>query len=231
MKGFWKSGDPFIWLTGGALAVNLILVAGLVLLILVNGLGFFWPRALIRLELRDGGVVLGQVAEREAIPDPDGGPGAPVRHRLKINQGNRDLLGADFVWVDESAIVARRTPAEAVLIERTEWGNLIGVLKEVLAAGGVVASGPEASWEALRRRLPETLRTARRIRRIERREIGAINFRQEELRLRLRGLEMKGTGAGPEVGTIRAGMTVLETAYAGAVTRSVNLPDFEIPEE
>ena len=52
MKRFWKDGDPWIWLTGGALAACVILVAGLVLLILVNGLGFFWPEEVVRLRLR-----------------------------------------------------------------------------------------------------------------------------------------------------------------------------------
>jgi ABC-type phosphate transport system auxiliary subunit len=32
MNRFWKSGDPFVWLTGGALALSLIMVAGLVYL-------------------------------------------------------------------------------------------------------------------------------------------------------------------------------------------------------
>ena len=42
-KRLWSGGEPFIWLTGGALALSLLLVAGLIGLILVNGLGFFWP--------------------------------------------------------------------------------------------------------------------------------------------------------------------------------------------
>ena len=54
MKAFWRSGDPFVWLAGAMLALSLLMVAGLVLLILVNGLGFFWPRDLERFTL-DGG--------------------------------------------------------------------------------------------------------------------------------------------------------------------------------
>jgi phosphate transport system permease protein len=45
----WRGGEPFIWLTGGALALALLLVAGLIALILVNGLGFFWPKDVVRL--------------------------------------------------------------------------------------------------------------------------------------------------------------------------------------
>jgi phosphate transport system permease protein len=47
MRRFWKTGDPFIWLTGGALTFALAMVAGLVGLVLVNGLGFFWPRDVV----------------------------------------------------------------------------------------------------------------------------------------------------------------------------------------
>ena len=68
IKRLWRSGEPFIWLTGGALALALLLVGGLVLLILVNGAGYFWPRAIVRLTLADGGTLTGAVIEREAVP-------------------------------------------------------------------------------------------------------------------------------------------------------------------
>jgi phosphate transport system permease protein len=204
MKRFWQSGDPFIWITGGALSLSLLMVAGLVLLVMWNGLGFFWPREIVRLTLKDGKVVLGQVAQREAIPQPGAPPGAPVQYRLQVKQGNRDLYGADFVWVDEAAIIRREIPPEAILIQRTEWGNLFGVIREVRDGGAVVASGPEAGWLALQRLLPEAERIAREIERIEKREIGTINFNLEQVRLRLRGLEMKGVTSGPEVSRLQA---------------------------
>ena len=51
MRQLWRSGEPFIWLTGGALAGSLLLVAGLIGLILANGLGFFWPKDVLRATL------------------------------------------------------------------------------------------------------------------------------------------------------------------------------------
>ena len=68
MNKLWKTGEPFIWLAGGGLAIGLIMVVGLLLLILASGLDFFWPSDVARLELADGRVILGQVTEREAIP-------------------------------------------------------------------------------------------------------------------------------------------------------------------
>ena len=48
-RKLWRSGEPFIWLTGGALALALIMVAGLVGVIAMNALGFFWPADIVRL--------------------------------------------------------------------------------------------------------------------------------------------------------------------------------------
>jgi len=203
MRKFWKSGDPFIWLTGGALAFSLIMVAGLVLLVLVNGMGFFWPEGVVRLTLTDGKIIIGQIMEREVIPEPGAPPGTPRKYRIQVKQGNRDLYGADFVWVDEAKIAKREAPPEVLVIERREWGNLYGVIKEVREGDRVVAGGPEIGWSALQARLPETLRVVREIRRIELKEIGTINHAQEKIRLQLKKLELRGVKDGPEVERLR----------------------------
>jgi phosphate transport system permease protein len=213
MKKFWKSGDPFIWLTGGALALSLIMVAGLVLLILWSGLGFFWPTGVTQLVLADQSRILGQIVEREVIPQPGAPIGTPTRYRLKVKQGNRDLYGADFVWVDEAQIVTRDAPAEAVIIERREWGNLYGFIKEVRDHGQVVAQGPDQGWTALQAILPDATRVYHEIKRIETKEIGAINYAQEQIRLELRKLELQGIRAGPPVQHLQKELEGLQTQY------------------
>ncbi|MFA5026520.1 MAG: phosphate ABC transporter permease PstA [Candidatus Methylomirabilota bacterium] len=218
MRRFWKSGDPFIWLSGGALAFSLLMVGGLVLLVMWNGLGLFWPADLVRFTLADGQVVLGQITAREAIPQPGAPPGTVVRHRLQIKQGNRDLYGADFVWVDETAITLRERPAEAVLIQRSEWGDLYGTIREIRDGGAVAASGPEAGWVALQRLLPQAARVAREIARVEKREIGTINYNQERIRLRLQGLELRGTTGGPQVERLRAERAEWQVRYQAQET-------------
>ena len=84
---------------------------------------------------------MGQIDGARGIPKPGAPAGTAVHHRIKLKVGNRDLYGADFVWVDEAKIAERETPAEAVLIERREWGNLYGTIKEVQDGGHVVARG------------------------------------------------------------------------------------------
>jgi phosphate transport system permease protein len=214
MTRFWKSGEPFIWLTGGALAISLIMVAGLVFLVMANGLGFFWPSGLVRLTLTDGTVLLGQVAQRERIPQPGAPPGSPERYRIQVKVGNRDLYGADFLWVEEAKIAKRDTPPEAVAVERREWGNLFGVIAAVKEGERVVARGPEAGWSALQARLPQALATFQAIRRIERKEIGAINYAQERIRLTLRRLELQGVTGGPEVDRLQRDLAAWKAKYA-----------------
>ena len=50
MNKIWKSGDPFVWLTGVALMFSLLMIAGLLWLIMAKGLGFFWPTAVTELD-------------------------------------------------------------------------------------------------------------------------------------------------------------------------------------
>jgi phosphate transport system permease protein len=213
MRKLWKSGDPFIWLTGGALAFSLIMVAGLVSLILWNGLGFFWPTDVTRLSLADSTIIMGQIVEREPIPQPGAPIGTPVQYRLKVKQGNRDLYGVDFVWVNEADIVRRDEPRQAVAIERREWGNLYGFLKEIRDDGKSVAEGPEQAWEALQARLPAVTRVYAEIKRIESKEIGAINYAQEQIRLELRKLELEGIRDGPVVQRRRQEIEALQRQY------------------
>ncbi len=213
MKQFWKSGDPFIWLTGGALALSLVMVAGLVALMLANGLGFFWPSAIVRLTLNDGKKLLGQIVQRERIPQP----GAPAEtrklHRIKLKVGNRDLYGADFIWVDEDAVARREFPAEAVLIERQEWGTLYGFIKEVRNGGRVVASGPPEGWTALQAELPAAIATSREVKRIEKQEIGGINYAEETIRLKLKRLALQGRENGTAVTRLQREQETLRARY------------------
>jgi phosphate transport system permease protein len=207
MRKLWRSGEPFIWLTGGALALSLLLVVGLIGLILYNGLGFFWPRNVLRLTLTDGKTMTGQLADREPVP------GRPGEYRLKLKVANRDLYGADFQWVDESRIVRRESPPDAVVIERTEWGALIGTIKDVRRGDHVVASGAQTGWAEVEGRLPDARRVRAEIRRIEKGDIGRINHAQEQVRLKLRRLELRGISTGPEVMTLQQEQTALQERY------------------
>lgn len=186
---FWKSGDPFIWLTGGALGFSLLMIVALLWIVAVNALGFFWPDRLLMASLSDGTELMGQVRDREHIPQT--GDAQDVRYRTQFQVANRDLYGADFRWVNDALIRDRIYPAEAVYFERLEWGPLFGFLRSVSLDGQVVAEGFAQSWQTFQELHPQTEAARHQIERIERQEVGDINYEIEKLRLRIRGIQLR----------------------------------------
>ena len=128
MNKFWRGGDPFIWLTGGALALCLSMIIGLVGVILYNGGGVFWPQDLTLIRLKNGEGVVGKETDRQMIP------GTEQQYRLQLKVGNRDAYGLDFRWVDESQIVGWEQALDVVVFERLEWGDAYGFIAGVLRA-------------------------------------------------------------------------------------------------
>jgi len=175
-------------LCGGALALNLMLILGLLGLIGYQGGRFFWQKDLLEVTLDDGRKLLGEVHASEVAPPAEAG--GPERPRLQMRLGNRDLTGGDFQWVDEPAITARARPADAVLLERLEWGNFYGRMVELRDGDRVLASG-DGVWPAFVALHAEKVTARAAIRDLEEGAIGAVNHRIERLRLAERRLELE----------------------------------------
>jgi phosphate transport system permease protein len=190
LRKSFQRGEHLIWFTGSALGVCVLMIGGLIAVILVNGLGFFWPAPLVRLTLKDGSVFLGEVANREAIPNP-GQPDHLKRHRVQLKVGNRDLLGYDFKWIDEDDITARQQPAGVFTVERREYGPLLGTPVLLKQGDRELAQGADAIRAALPAQLRQAERDRAAIEHIEKDEIGDINHRIERARLEARKIEFQ----------------------------------------
>jgi phosphate transport system permease protein len=180
----FQKGEPMIWLTAGGLAVSLLLIFGLLFLVAWEGLGFFWPKPLARIETKDGRVVLAEIRGREPIPGTGKGAAAAFRIRAKI--ANRDLNGLDFRWIEERDIVRRDTPTDALLLERQEYGNFHGFLKEIRRDGEPVASGGSAGIASLNQLQSRLRPRFVALHETEKKDIGAINAALEKERLALK---------------------------------------------
>ncbi len=223
VSNWFKSGSPWVWLNAGAVAVSVVMVLGLLILIAVRGLGHFWPSAIVTAEYSipgDGQVkVMGQVADVEEIPVqrlvdaglPKPGNQALVDRQL-IKVGNRDVSGSDFVWVVKPWLQDVQYPENAIALERREWGNFYGFLKDVRQNSSVMASGSEA-WAALQASIKRAEDIYSRIYRIERKDIGHINSGLERLRLKERGLELKGINTPAALVEIAASRAELNAEY------------------
>jgi phosphate transport system permease protein len=223
-----RRGDPAIWFTGTGLAISLLMITGMIALILSNGLGFFWPKPLTHLTLADGTSVLGEIVGHETVPHHPGGGPPPTRVQIKV--GNRDLFGADFRWIDESAIKSRSLPSDAIYVERREYGPFIGKPVRLTEGERELANGPEAVWQALQPLIAKAEDDRHRIREIERDQIGAINAAIEAERLALRAEEFRAArGEAIDVAATRAArerrLADLKEEYAGAETRLAEVVD------
>ncbi len=136
MLNWFKSGAPWIWLTGGAVSVSLIAVLGLLLVIGWRGLTYFWPAPLLQWQIPDGKTVVGQLYARESVPVshlkemnlplPEKVQAAGLATRLNIKVANRDLYGSDFIALLEFETEFKGAPQGWAVIERSRGGQLFG---------------------------------------------------------------------------------------------------------
>jgi phosphate transport system permease protein len=202
MRDWYKSGSPWIWLTAGAVALSILAVAGIMALTALRGLGHFWPKPVAETTFteRDGTKIglIGEIREREEVAVRrlrEAGfniPGdAAFADRVLVKMGNRDVTGVDFRWFPVPLLGELTFPKDILTIERREWGNFYGHLVAVKEAGQVIASG-ESAWPELLKRYERANELFDQIYRIEKNDIGRVNYGLEQLRLQARKLELRG---------------------------------------
>jgi phosphate transport system permease protein len=201
---WFNSGSPWIWLNGGAVAICMLMVLGLLGLIAVRGFGHFWPADIAQTSIvdRDGQrqLIMGEAVRDEVISAAvarDGGYKVEAdvelitRHLFKL--GNRDVNGRDFFWFHETGMEDWQYPLDAISIERREWGNFYGYPVAIKERGAIVSELNSADfWTQLEQRLERALELHHQVSRIEKVDIGRINNQMEELRLERRRLELDG---------------------------------------
>jgi len=202
LKIWIDSGSPWIWLNASAMSISMISVIGLLLLIGVRGLGHFWPSNVLQASYSEKAgkseQLIGSIEEVETntaaylrelgYEIPEGMENAD-RYLMKL--GNRDVTGRDFRWVLASSLSDIRYPKDIVVVERREWGNQYGVLKDLKENGQTLHPGADL-WPELQARLRRTLVLHQKIKHIEKVEIGGVNYKIEQLRLEKRRLQLDG---------------------------------------
>jgi phosphate transport system permease protein len=201
MKDWIKTGSPWIWMTAGAVALSVLAVFFVLWMTAARGLTHFWPKAVLETTFRDGEQtvrVIGELRDREEVSVrrlQEAGfkidSTEPFVERALIKLGNRDVTGQDFRWFPLPLLGEFRYPSDILTVERHEWGNFYGHLKAVKEGDRIVAEGPQA-WPELQARVARAQTLFRDILRIEKYDIGDVNYRLEQLRLRERKLQLQG---------------------------------------
>lgn len=229
MLGKWmREGNHWIWFNAMAVSLSLLLVVGLIGLIMARGLAHFWPKDLNVYQVDDGkGAVVELIGELHRTGERlSGDPQQGVVHipQLLVKVGNRDLLGADFKWVDADAVQSITQPANMAVIERHEWGNVYGVVQRLTLHDGKVVEG-DAAWKAFRLLIERQSELYAQIRRIERSDIGAVNHAVEQLRLERRRLELNNALDAAQEARLQAERENLQAKYELLLTDLNKLKD------
>ena len=201
IKSWFKSGSPWIWLNAAAVSTCLIMVIGVLGLIAMRGAGHFWASPIVSMSYQedDGQIktIIGEHVDTTVTPalmaKSTGftmADNEDVLIQYLVKTGNRDLTGSDFRWIQERHIKATSTPEDMILVERREWGNFYGQLTAIKESDNVVATS-DKMWTALQERLQAVLKLHDQITHLEKKELGAINYALEQLRLKQKGLELK----------------------------------------
>lgn len=203
-------GEPALWGFGGALALGLILICGFLLMIFWNGITTFWPKPIEVVTLTDGNTVAG-VPSRRNLYRPEGAVlqrlPEPVRQQIAADDGyaertlyrvgNYDLYNEDFRWVNDFDVQKVERPKDFYFFERQEWGAFVGRIRTVVIdeiehdAADLGLDRIVAEQRAARERFEA-------IRKIEREDIGKVNYLLNEERLALRRIELRHGADSPQ---------------------------------
>ena len=198
MKKWFKSGSPWIWMTGGAVSLSLVAVIGLLMLIGWRGLVYFWPHTIYEWQISENGkqeVIIGELYDEELVPSariratgvtlPDNVDEVLTRYLIKT--GNREFVPLDFRWTLETDIKQRSEPAELAILERSTNGNFYGYIQRLVVDGKPLT-------DDVHKVLPEHLSRVRALNEdaddLQKGEIGAINYQLEKLRMKERKLQL-----------------------------------------
>jgi phosphate transport system permease protein len=162
--GAWfKSGEPWIWMNAGAVAISIAAVVGVMGLIAFRGFAHFWPSDVALIDYVDTlgqqRVGLGEIIEAETLPvhqylEATGKSAADLAadqltvERWLVKTGNRRLDAPDFRWIVAHDVNSVQYPDDAVVLERMEWGNAYGFVRAVYEDGQPSSSGA-AAWDDL----------------------------------------------------------------------------------
>lgn len=187
-------GENYVWMTSMGLSVGIVMIVGLLLLIVYRGSDIFWPERVALIEVDpsvdSSGIILGEIrlkGQQKATT----ANGEVVEWQLF--RGNRDAFGETFIYVPKQAIQKVSYPEDVMVIDRMEYGPAVGYALSIKLAGNEVITSDDPGFiSRLRSEVDETTSRWKRINKLEKLSIGAINQRINSLALKKKSIADRG---------------------------------------
>ncbi len=129
MRNWFNTGTPWIWLNAGAVSCSLLLLIALSGLLLVKGLGHFWPPAIVQLTVKNTGneaihTVLGELLHYEAHSTSHDNKAERYLIRLGTEQPGKRLQ-----WYNGSDVSNISYPVQAAMVASGDGYYWYGILQ------------------------------------------------------------------------------------------------------
>lgn len=201
---------PLIWLCAGALVITLLMTIGMILIILHEGVGYFWPKSLYTVVLNDGTRLYGEIWEEEKSEEPD------EPQRFLLAHGSRDIFGIAYRWIPFKDLRLREKEHNLVRIERFEWGPVFGRPLKVLRNGNIILESVNIQSQPFQALFQQSRVQLEQIKQIEK-KIDTLNDRLAWLRRKAIRISYRhGNSPGdPELKKIEDERKILQQTYEG----------------
>ena len=157
-----------VWLTGGAMAICLVMILALLFFVFWKGFLTFWPEPVIQVSTFNGKTYMGEVTRHDRFKPADevlkGIPKDKVAENLDegwadrrlIRTGNFEITNEHFNWVSDFEIQTdgETQPEWAMVFERLAWGRFFGIPKAFMVDGKPETEKPAEIWSKYNQRYP-----------------------------------------------------------------------------
>ncbi|WP_145492228.1 phosphate ABC transporter permease PstA [Yersinia rohdei] len=197
---WFATGSPWIWLTAGAVSISLLALLGVVLLLVGQGMRYFWPSPVYLFELKQTAAgpvkVIGEIYQQQSLSRqqleqsgiilPPAAGETVTRYLIKT--GNREIQGQDFHRLLDSDIQQRSQPKDLLVVERQQHGTAYGFLAGMQDNGQPLVGDNLA--QELQKRIPVIQALVQQSKDIQFRQMNMLNQQFEALRLEKKRLQM-----------------------------------------
>jgi len=191
-------GEPLVWLCSAGLALGVLMVVFLLGLIFLEGITVFWPKQVVEIHLKENSSA--RLGDEPVIA------GVVVKKQNNIHQGsqewqiltgNKDVYGAMFKYVSVSDFDNVTRPTGIVVAERMEYGNSIFYpLAYIDSQGQRIPVDGNEFWDRFTKGIHNVRERYKAINDLEKKDIGRINRKVNDLTMEKRHLERSSGAAG-----------------------------------
>ena len=232
-------GEAYVWLASTGLTIGLGMITLLLLLVVVKGLGAFWPRQVVELTLSESSEarISGSATaagEITVTQDKVDASGESIEDSLEVQLfvGNSDLYGFSFRFFNETDIEVRTFPEDIVKIERLKDGPALGYPVRIDHADrGTIEATSEGFQELLEELIEESEERWSKIARIEKREMKRLNDRSMEIAAEIERLQERPSPDTARIERLTAEKSELDASNDALYQESQNLRALQIRDQ